>query len=108
VNCNGGFPPELGRHGRPRRRLAGAAHRPRQRAVWVRIGGRWRKGRILEWVIEQGAPGWDCVILANEPPGNSCRGKAAMPSTRRRDSDAPPPGPWVTPPSGPAGRPARP
>ena len=42
---------------------------PRHAAVWVRIGGQWRKGRIIEWVTEQDAPGWDCVILADEPPG---------------------------------------
>jgi hypothetical protein len=37
--------------------------------MWVRIGGQWRKGRILECVTEPGAPGWDCVILADEAPG---------------------------------------
>jgi len=35
--------------------------------MWVRIGGQWRKGRIIEWVTDQDAPGWDCVILADEP-----------------------------------------
>ena len=55
---------------------------PRHAAVWVRISGQWRKGRIIEWVTETGAPGWDCVILADEPPA-ACPGKAATPTTRR-------------------------
>jgi hypothetical protein len=41
---------------------------PRHAAVWVRIAGRWRKGRIIEWVIELGSrPGWEVVIMADEP-----------------------------------------
>ena len=63
---------------------------PRHAAVWVRVGGQWRKGRIIEWVTEPGALGWDCVILADEPPA-ACRlmpgshpGIAAPTPARRR------------------------
>jgi hypothetical protein len=66
---------------------------PRHAAVWVRIGGQWRKGRIIEWVTEQGAPGWDCVILADEPAGGvPWQGRYVYdPATiRRRDGDTPP------------------
>jgi hypothetical protein len=42
---------------------------PRHAAVWVRVGGRWRKGRIIEWIRELGRDGWECVILAEEPHG---------------------------------------
>jgi hypothetical protein len=28
---------------------------PRHAAVWVRIGGQWHKGRIIEWVTEPSA-----------------------------------------------------
>jgi len=63
---------------------------PRHAAVWVRIGGQWRKGRIIEWVTEQGAPGWDCVILADEPPGGvPWQGRYVYDpaAIRRRDGD---------------------
>lgn len=41
---------------------------PRHAAVWVRAGGTWRKGRIIEWVTELGGPGgWDVVIIEDEP-----------------------------------------
>jgi hypothetical protein len=66
---------------------------PRHAAVWVRIGGRWRKGRILEWVTEPGAPGWDCVILADEPQGGvPWQGRYVYDpaAIRRRDGDTPP------------------
>jgi hypothetical protein len=34
--------------------------------VWVRIGGEWRRGRIIEWVRQIDRDGWDCVIMADE------------------------------------------
>jgi hypothetical protein len=46
--------------------------------MWVRIGGQWRKGRIIEWVTEPGAPGWDCVILADEPWRRPWQGRYAF------------------------------
>ena len=66
---------------------------PRHAAVWVRTGGQWRKGRIIEWVTEPGAPGWDCVILADEPPGSvPWQGRYVYDpaAIRRRDGDTPP------------------
>jgi hypothetical protein len=42
---------------------------PRHAAVWVRAGGRWRKGRIIEWVCELDRPGWEVVIASDEPGG---------------------------------------
>jgi hypothetical protein len=66
---------------------------PRHAAVWVRIGGQWRKGRIIEWVTEPGAPGWDCVILADEPAGGvPWQGRYVYEpaAIRRRDGDTPP------------------
>lgn len=61
---------------------------PRHAAVWVRISGRWRKGRIIEWVTEPGAAGWDCVILADEPTG----GVPWQGPLRLRSGDHPAPG----------------
>ena len=61
--------------------------------MWVRIGGQWRKGRILEWVTEPGASGWDYVILADEPSGGvPWQGRYAYDpvAISRRDSDTPP------------------
>jgi hypothetical protein len=40
---------------------------PRHAAVWVRIGGKWRRGRIIEWVRQLDRDGWACVIMADEP-----------------------------------------
>jgi hypothetical protein len=40
---------------------------PRPAAVWVRAGGQWRRGRIIEWVRQIDRDGWDCVIMADEP-----------------------------------------
>ena len=40
---------------------------PRHAAVWVRAGGRWRRGRIIEWVRQIDGDDWDCVIMADEP-----------------------------------------
>jgi hypothetical protein len=51
------------------RAMQGQAWRvpPRHAAVWVRIAGRWRRGRIVAWVTDRGSGGWDCVIAADEP-----------------------------------------
>jgi len=38
---------------------------PRHAAVWVRIGGRWRKGRIIEWICELGTEGWHFSVANN-------------------------------------------
>ena len=40
---------------------------PRHAAVWVRVGGQWRRGWIIEWARQIGRYGWDCVIMADEP-----------------------------------------
>jgi hypothetical protein len=40
---------------------------PHHAAVWVRVGGHWRQGRIIEWVRQIGRDGWDCVIMPDEP-----------------------------------------
>jgi len=83
---------------------------PRHAAVWVRIGGQWRKGRIIEWVTEPGAPGWHCVILADEPPGGvPWQGRYVYnpAAIRPRDGDTPPAEPRLTPPPG-RDRPAAP
>ena len=95
---------------RARRRLARSGAPARRRAaVWVRIGGQWRKGRIIEWVTEQDATGWECVILADDP-----RRRALARPLRPRSSGHPAPGQQhparrarLTPPSGPVARPAR-
>ena len=66
---------------------------PRHADVWVRIREQWRKGRIIEWVTEPGAPGWECVILADEPAsGVPWQGRYVYDPTtiRRRDEDTPP------------------
>jgi hypothetical protein len=39
---------------------------PRHAAVWVRVGGHWRRGRVIEWVRQIDHEEWDCVILADE------------------------------------------
>ena len=67
---------------------------PRHAAVWVRLGGRWRKGRIIEWVTVLGGEGWDCVILADElsggPPWQG-RYHYDPRAIRQRHGDTPPP-----------------
>jgi hypothetical protein len=66
---------------------------PRYAAVWVRVGGRWRRGRIIEWVRQIGRDGWDCVIMADEPvSGPPWQGRYAFDprSIRARDTDQPP------------------
>ena len=66
---------------------------PRHAAVWVRIAGRWRKGRIIEWITEPGGTGWDCLITADEPPGSApWQGRYIYDpaAIRPRDGDAPP------------------
>ena len=40
---------------------------PRHAAVWVRVGGSWQRGRILEWVRQLDRDDRDCVIMADEP-----------------------------------------
>jgi hypothetical protein len=40
---------------------------PRHAAMWVRVGGQWRRGRVIEWVRQIDRDGWDCVIMADEP-----------------------------------------
>ena len=40
---------------------------PRHAAVWVRAGGRWRRGRIIEWFGQIGRDSRDCVSMADEP-----------------------------------------
>jgi hypothetical protein len=39
---------------------------PKHAAVWVRVQGNWRRGRIIEWVREIDKAGWDCVIVAED------------------------------------------
>ena len=66
---------------------------PRHAAVWVRIGGKWQQGRIIEWVREIDRDGWDCVIMADEPvSGPPWQGRYAFDprSIRARDTDQPP------------------
>jgi hypothetical protein len=40
---------------------------PRHVAVWVRMSGQWRWGRIIERVRQIDREDWDCVIMADEP-----------------------------------------
>jgi len=66
---------------------------PRHAAVWVRAGGRWRRGRIIEWVRQIDRAGWDCVILAEESvSGPPWQGRYAFDrrSIRARYTDQPP------------------
>ena len=66
---------------------------PRHAAVWIRIRGQWRKGRIIEWITDPGGVGWDCLILADEPfSGVPWQGRYIYdPATiRPRDGDTPP------------------
>jgi hypothetical protein len=48
--------------------------------LWVRIGGEWRRGRIIEWVRQLDRDGWDCVIMADVPVSGP-PGKGATPLT---------------------------
>jgi hypothetical protein len=59
----------------------------------VRIGGKWQRGRNIEWVREIGRDGWDCVIIADEPvSGPPWQGRYAFDprSIRPRDTEQPP------------------
>jgi hypothetical protein len=61
--------------------------------VWVRIGGTWRRGRIIEWVRQIDRDGWDCVIMADEPvSGPPWQGRYGfdLRSIRARDTGQPP------------------
>jgi hypothetical protein len=49
---------------------------PRHAAVWVRVQGTWRKGRVIEWVHElDDSSWWDCVIVADEPSPTPWQGR---------------------------------
>jgi hypothetical protein len=66
---------------------------PRHAAVWVRIGGEWRRGRIIEWVRQIDRDGWDCVIIADESvtgPPRQGRYPFDPKIIRARDTDQPP------------------
>ena len=66
---------------------------PRHAAVWVRVGGQWRRGRIIEWVRQVDRDGWVCVILADElVSGPPWQGRYAFDprSIRARYTDQPP------------------
>jgi hypothetical protein len=43
---------------------------PRHAAVWVRAGGAWHRGRIIEWVRDLDRPSWDVVLVPDEPRRN--------------------------------------
>ena len=66
---------------------------PRHAAVWVRVSGKWRRGRIIEWVRQIDRDGWDCVIMADEPvsgpPWQGCYAFDSR-SIRARDTGQPP------------------
>jgi len=65
----------------------------RHAAVWVRVGGQWRRGRIIGWVRQLDRDGWDCVIMADDEPVNGppWQGRYAFDprSIRPRDTDQP-------------------
>jgi hypothetical protein len=66
---------------------------PRHAAVWVRVGGDWCRGRIIEWICELGRDGWECVIMADEPADRpSWQGRYVFDpaSIRPRHGDTPP------------------
>jgi hypothetical protein len=43
---------------------------PRYAPVWARIAGTWRRGLIAVWVTTPGSGTWDCILMADEPPGS--------------------------------------
>ncbi len=47
--------------------LEGAPHRPFATPPYGCVGGRWRRGRIIEWVRQLDCEDWACVIMADEP-----------------------------------------
>jgi hypothetical protein len=66
---------------------------PRHAAVWVRIGGTWRRGLVTAWVTDPGKAGWECAITADEPAGGPpWQGRYVYdPATiRPRHGDVPP------------------
>jgi hypothetical protein len=67
---------------------------PRHAAVWVRVDGLWRKGRIIEWVTELGGSGgWDLVIKEDElGDGTPWQGRYHYDpqAIRQRHGDIPP------------------
>jgi hypothetical protein len=43
---------------------------PKHAAVWVRVGGTWHRGRIIELVRDLDRPSWDVVLVPDEPRRN--------------------------------------
>jgi hypothetical protein len=61
--------------------------------LWARVSGRWRRGRIIEWIRQIDRDRWDCVIMADEPvTGPPWQGRYAFDpkSIRPRDTGQPP------------------
>ena len=49
---------------------------PRHAAVWVRIAGEWRPGRIVAWITEGAAPrDWQCQVEADPDDGRPWPGR---------------------------------
>ena len=66
---------------------------PKHAAVWVRVDGRWRKGRIIEWIRDLDRPSWDVVLVPDEPRRNEpLAGRYAYDrqTIRPRYNDSPP------------------
>jgi hypothetical protein len=85
-------PPDA-RHASPGDGWKERRYAPRHAPVWVRIGGEWRKGRIVAWVRQIDRAGWDVVIVAGEPsPGPPWQGRYLFDpaSIRPRHTSQPP------------------
>jgi hypothetical protein len=67
---------------------------PQHAAVWVRVDGTWRKGKIIEWITGLGGSGsWDVVIKEDEPgDGTPWQGRYRYDprAIRQRHGDVPP------------------
>lgn len=66
---------------------------PKHAAVWVRVKGRWRKGKIAWWARELGSEQWVCVLVADKSAeGSRWLGRFVYDarSIRPRYGDAPP------------------